>query len=324
MAFESGRKVCPIPNGFQLERLNQLSAAAFCNLTFRAYQYLLYQLHETGSVIAIGAVAEGRTAGLVIGETGQDKSAIISICVDTAYRNRGLGSALLLAMEKEFLTRAAVSPTFTYVTGKPTTPALERMLAKCGWPAPQPKHLVCVSDKRMYSAPWMREYQLPPSFELLPWTEITDRDRTALTLSQERENWVPKSLWPFDYEGTLETANSLAIRFKGELVGWVLTQPREPDSVCYCCSYMHPSLQRTSALVAAYADAVRRQIEFTNKPNGIWIVPFQHRSMVAFVRRRMAPYLISQAEFRQTQKRLESDLAEESRGATQVAGGNAC
>ncbi len=100
----------------------------------------------------------------------------------------------------------------------------------------------------------------------------------------------------------MEAANSLGIRHNGELVGWVITQPREPNAICYACSYMRPNLQRRGHLVAAYAEAVRRQIEFTDKPIGIWIVPYIQGPMAAFVLRRMKPYLISLSEFKEANK----------------------
>ena len=149
----------------------------------------------------------------------------------------------------------------------------------------------------------MCEYKLPSSFETFPWVNVTPQDREALERSQAEEHWIPQGLWPFDYPD-LEPANSLGVRYKGELVGWVLTQPREPDALCYCCSYMRPDLQRRGRLVAAYAEAVKRQIELTDKPIGIWIVPYHHESMAAFVLRRMRPYLISLAEFRESWKQL--------------------
>lgn len=286
----------------ELEPLNALSAALFTRLTFHSYQYVLYQLRAGGTTFGIGALVDGQPAGLVLGEAIDGKGTILSIAVGKAHRNRGIGAMLLLAMEKELATHGASTLTFTYVTEKPTTPAVVRLLEKCAWPAAEPKHLVCTSDKRMYTSPWMANYTLPPEFEVFPWVDLTAEDRAALVRSQETEGWIPTGLSPFDYEGTLEPANSLGIRFKGEVVGWLITQPREPDAVCYSCSYMRPDLQKRARLVAVYAEGVRRQVAFTTKPIGIWIVPFRHKQMANFVLRRMRPWLISLAEFHESKK----------------------
>jgi GNAT superfamily N-acetyltransferase len=294
----------PVAGTFELETLNSLSAALFHNLTFRAYQYVLYQLQSDGTTAGIGAFVSGHAAGLILGEVINGKGTIISVAVDKAYRNHGIGSALLCAMEKELAARGASTLALTYVTGKPTTAALVRVLEKCVWPKPEPKHLVCTSDKRMYDAPWMANYTLPPEFEVVPWVELTAADREALERSQQTEGWIPEGLSPFDYEGSLEPANSLGIRFKGEIVGWLITQPREPDAVCYSCSYLRPDLQKRARLVAVYAEGVRRQVAFTTKPIGIWIVPFKHKQMANFVLRRMRPWLISLAEFHESKKSL--------------------
>ncbi len=294
--------------GLEIERLNSINSAAFSAFTFHAYQHILYSLQAGGSIAAFGALVGGAPAGMVICEAAPETANIVSICVGAEFRNRGVGSALLAAAEQELAGKGAGIAAFTYATGKPTQPALERMLAKCGWPQPQPKHLICTSDKRMYA--FLSEYKLPPSFEVFPWTEVTPEDRASLERSQAAEQWVPKGLWPFDYEATMEPANSVGVRYGGELVGWLITQPREPDAVCYSCSWMRPDLQRRGRLVAAYAEAVRRQIEFTTKPIGIWIVPYHHESMASFVLRRMKPWLISLSEFRHSRKPLRA-IAEE-------------
>jgi hypothetical protein len=259
--------------------------------------------------VGIGALAGGQTAGLILGEAVDGKGTILSLAVGQAYRNRGIGSALMRAMEKELAARGASTLTLTYVTEKPTTAALVRVLEKCEWPKAQPKHLVCTSDKRMYTAPWMAGYTLPPEFEVFPWVELTAADRLQIERSQRTEGWIPEGLSPFDYEGSLEPANSLGIRFKGQVVGWLITQPREPDAVCYCCSYMRPDLQKRARLVAVYAEGVRRQVAFTTKPIGIWIVPFKHKQMANFVLRRMRPWLISLAEFHESKKPLAPRMA---------------
>jgi GNAT superfamily N-acetyltransferase len=295
---------------FEIERLNAINAALFSHLTFRAHQHVLYELTADAPLAAFGAQVEGRAAGLVICESGSKLSSIVSICVSSEFRNRGIGSELLRVAAKHLNARGCQQLSLTYLSGRPTTAALERILAKCDWPPSEPKHLVCTSDKRMYTAPWMSEYKLPASFEVFRWVDITPEDRAALERSQAVDGWVPEGLWPFDYDHNMEKANSLGVRYKGEVVGWVITQPREPDAVCYCCSYMRPDLQRRGRLIAAYAEAVHRQIQFTTKPIGIWIVPLKHESMAAFVLRRMKPYLISLAEFRQSKKRLQATVSE--------------
>ncbi len=306
------------PDLFEFERLNAFNAPAFAGFTYKAYQRVLYGLGDWSPQVAVGAFADGVAAGLALGEVTPRKSAVLSLFTGAGYRNRGLGATLLRKLEQEMIAKGASSATITYVTGKPSTAALERVMAKCEWPEPYPKHLVCTSDKRMY--PWMAEYKLPPEFEVFRWAEITDEDRASLRRSQEVEGWVPPDLWPFDYEETMEPANSVGVRYKGQVVGWVITQPREPDAVCYSCSYMRPDLQRRGRLVAAYAEAVRRQVEFApTKPFGIWIVPYKHRPMAAFVLRRMRPHLITLEEFRESRKEFAQPAAEDA--VTQAVGG---
>jgi GNAT superfamily N-acetyltransferase len=285
---------------FDLEELNVINAIAFRTLAYQAHQQALMQLTPDSPVIAIGAIEEGRPAGLVLMEARGDKSAILSICTATEFRNRGIATELLRAAEHALKERKAASATLTYVTGKATTPALERLLEKCGWPAAEPKHLHCWTDNRIY--PWLADYKLPESFEIFPWVDITVGDRLSLERSQAAENWVPESVWPFSFEGTLEPNTSLGVRYGGELVGWVLTQERPPNALCYACSYMRPDLQRRGRLIGAYAEAVRRQIEFTDKTVGIWIVPYKHPAMAAFVLRRMKPHLVSLQDFRESRK----------------------
>lgn len=292
---------------YSIERLNAISASCYGDLTFPSYTHLLFDLYELSPTLAFGASINGEPVGLVLGQAASSgiPGDVLSLCVKALYRNNGVATTLLKTLEREFQSRGCQNATLTYASGKPQTAALERVLQKLHWSTPAPKKLICRANRSLLNAPWA-SYSLPSSFEIFPWVEILTEEREAILEKQKAEKWIPDELLPFKYEAGLEPINSLGVRYKGEVVGWCLTQRRDKNVICYCCSFMRMDLQRRGRLVPVYIEAIRRQDTLTDKPEGIWVVPYKHQAMVTFVKRRMGPYLTHIAEFLESSKTYPS------------------
>ena len=98
--------------------------------------------------------------------------------------------------------------------------------------------------------------------------------------------------------------NSVALRYKGAITGWVLTQRHDSTTIIYSNSYMHPTLQRTARILPLYVAAVRKQAADPLLPNAVWVVPFIHPTMVRFVRSTMKPYMTRVEELHVSVKEL--------------------
>lgn len=287
--------------------LNDSTAANYERLTFPSYGHLLRDRSSNKCIIAIAASYLEQPVGLALAKiVPNDSSAaeVLSIFVEPLHRCAGMGTALLTRLEAELSQRDCTKAKLVYMTGKPTTPALERLLQKCNWAPPQTLRLVCRGKpETVMEASWMKKYShLPSSYSIFPWVEITQEERQAIQQQQEAQPWIPEDLIPFQYEEqNLEPINSLGLRYQGQVVGWVINHRLSPDTIRYTCSFIRKDLQKMGRIISLYAEAGKRQFE-AKIPYGIWIVPLVHDSMVKFVKHRWAPYLTSLAETRGTFK----------------------
>ena len=291
---------------YTIQRLTGFNAFGYLSLTFPSFQPYLQTLIIGGNLVAIGAADGNRPIGLALAESRADGSAkILSILVQARDRRQGVGTALLTRLEQELHSYGSSTAAIVYAAGKPTNPALERLLQKCGWSAPAPHKLICRCTQSMQHAPWVSAYTLPQSFEIFSWTELTVAERQDLELQQKTQHWVPESLMPFKYEPSMEPLNSVGLRYRGQVVGWVITQRFRTDTICYSCSYIRPDLQRRGRIIPLYAEAIRRHCTRPEIPNATWVVPYIHEGMVQFVQHRMAAYMTSIDEFRRSLKSLD-------------------
>lgn len=294
---------------YTLDNLKNSDAPNYAQFTFPSFRSPLQNnIEASPSIVAIGASDSGQAVGLAIAEIRQSTVAeVLSIFVDAPYRSSGIGTALLRRLEAELVQRGCTSAELVYMAGKPTTPALERLLQKCCWTAPKPRMLVCKGQtETVIKAPWIQKYShLPAAYTIFPWIEITSEERATIQQTQVAHSWIPEDLVPFRYEQNLEPLNSLGLRYQEQVVGWVINHRLDPNTIRYTCSFVREDLQKMGRIIALYAEACKRQAN-ANIPNGVWTVPYIHEAMVHFVKHRWAPYLTSIAETRGSSKSLNT------------------
>jgi GNAT superfamily N-acetyltransferase len=259
----------------------------FLRFTYPAYQQTLWLADDAGPV---GAWVGDEPAGLAMTVKGDEDglARICSIFVDERFRRRGIGTAPLARLEESQHRRGIRRLELGHRRPSESAVATQRMLDRLGWPPAAPERLLCTCDRRMLEAAWMKvAADLPPDCEIVSWSEITRGERLALVASQVLNPWIPPSLNPFNYEDTMEF-NSVGLRCRGEVFGWVLTQRFDATTLIYSCSYMRPDQQRRGRMVPLYQEAIRRHGERMDLPNACWAVPHVRPLMVRFVRRRMA------------------------------------
>ncbi len=292
---------------YTLNRIdNPLTGFVYQGFTFPRFRPHLEVLKPEGSTVAIAASDSDLPVGLVLAEIWPDgkSTEILSIFVEQKYRDLGIGTSLLIRLEEELFSRGCTSVNLVYTTGKITTPALEHLLQKCKWTVPEARTIVCKSTTdKIANAPWMQKSTLPAAYTVFPWVEITAEERVAIAQQQAAEPWIPPQLIPFVSEQDLEPLNSIGLRYQGQVVGWVITHRLAPDTIRYTCSFVRQDLQKMGRIIPLYVRAIKLQ-EKAGIPNGIWTVPFIYTSMVNFVQKRMAPYMISIEESKTSLKSL--------------------
>jgi GNAT superfamily N-acetyltransferase len=261
--------------------------------------------HHDASVTLDAGRAHRASSALDANGAGHASAAtatLLSIYVDRSMRGRGVGTALVAALEEAMGGPTPVRLEAVYMTGKTDVTAIERVFAKRGWepPARRTYTLRFTTDdaERM---PWFGRVPLRDrDFEMFAWGELRQAERDALIASQLAQPWIPEGLefWRHDHAG-FDPVSSLGLRYRGQVVGWTINHQLSADTTRISGAFVREDLSRRGRLMALWTESITRM-----KAGGVrWITsitPHQLAPMVAFLARRCAPWATFCGETRGT------------------------
>ena len=227
-------------------------SSAYEPMTFPSYGPLARSIGRDASVVALGvSFATGRLACSSLRFNQIAKPAIMhSMYVAPTQRGQGIAMALLRRMERALAERGCVSIRPDYMTGKPSTPAVERVLQKCGGAPPQTPALTAkLSADALTTVPWVSRDRLPPDFSTFPWRELTDRDRQSIAQRQETEFWIHSELIPFRHERDFEPQTSLGLRYQEQVVEWMINHVIDSSTLRLTCAWAPRDVQRVDGCI---------------------------------------------------------------------------
>ena len=276
--------------------LNANNIGDYDALTFPSLQERWRTRPPRGELVGISAAAGGTMVGFAVAEKLPDHQAeMISLLVLPPYRRRAIGTRLVYHLAQELVQQDCRQLQVNYQATTLTTLALEPLLHKLGWRSPQLTFLLAeTTAAKIAQAPWLDRRPLPASFSLVPWSDLTVADRQAL----QHLN-APQSLSPFNQDPQIETLNSLGLRHRGNVVGWLLTHRVAPDTIRYSTLYVAEPFQSLGRGVSLIAEGIHRQI-VSSVPYCRGAVAVDNPKMLRFVDRRLRPYLSWIGESRQS------------------------
>jgi GNAT superfamily N-acetyltransferase len=239
----------------EVRELETPAPAVFGAMTFPAYRHLL-SLGDKGTrhlerddrrVIRPLALAawQGSTAvGLVLAElpVALDGSApqLLSTFVVPELRDKGIGTAMVRALETEIRKRGFDYVETVYMTGRPGTEAIERVLKKLGWTTPVARTVTVRFYPTVVAAkPWFDEVRRSaPDCEIFPWTELSVEERDEIRRSNQEEHWIPagREPWAHDLDG-FDPIGSVGLRQGGHVIGWVITHQVGEEATRFSCMF---------------------------------------------------------------------------------------
>ena len=289
-------------SSLRLRSLAPEEAPRFEALTFPAFRHLLdgrpqprHRQCDDRLVrpFAIAAEVDGSPAGLALADhaEGEREATVLSVSVIPAYRRKGIGSLLLKTIADVAKAERLHKLQATWMAGTAQTPAIEALLAGCGFSAPQPRMLsLRFRAEQMAQAPWLRRYPLRPGYSIFSWADLDPVEMRMLKQTQAERAWIAPDLQPWDHDRHgFEPGTSLGLRYRGEVVGWVITHPIAPGTVRYTCSFVRADLARLGRILPLYGESFRRLQRFGFQ-RGVFTTPYQHAGMVNFARRWMGPH----------------------------------
>jgi GNAT superfamily N-acetyltransferase len=265
--------------------------------------------------LAFMAVEDGKPKGLVLGclPIGEsvpglempNEPELLSIYVDSHARRQGIANLLLDKLEDVVAAAGFSHMNTVYMTGAPEIEFLERLLVRRGWAPPQMRMLVLRNTiEEAMRTPWYRRYSNNSEFEYFSWARIDPAELERMKASQAVTRWIANDLVPWYYDmQSLESSSSIGIRYKQEVVGWVINHRINYETVRFTCSFIRSDLARRARLLPAYSESIRRASEAGFK-RMLFTVPVYHKNMLHFAERWCAPWATFRGESRGSSKTL--------------------
>lgn len=272
-------------------------------MTSPALASRLRGLSAQGAHLAVAAIEAGEALGLAVGTAEKAPAGeVLSLYVKPERWNQGIGTRLLSRVESELRARSCKTALIRYHTHAPSCPALERILAKGGWPAARPVLTLAKIDLIITEqAKWLQHRGVSPPFALVPWLELTTEQMAQLPSFRGE---VPADLWPPN-EKLSPDPSSLALVRGDEVAGWLVAHRVEADSVRFTMLFVRPKW-RTAANSFALCAEVARRIRRMYGP-GVHCalgVRTDNREMTQVLARKFKPWAVQWSELRATEKPL--------------------
>lgn len=159
---------------------------------------------------------------------------------------------------------------YIYSDFDPEINQIEALLKQSGWGDPKLLLVRCHFEGHQFDAPWFKRYikaHLPENFEFFPWAKLKPRERELLEHKQE-EGTFPFSVSPFFQEKSIEPLNSLGVRYKGDVIGWMITNRLAPDTIGYSSFFVEPEYRETTIPLCMVAKSIFLQLH-SNVEHGI-------------------------------------------------------
>lgn len=283
----------------RIERLTG-AAAAFASLGYPRLAPVLDMV--AAPWVAVGAWCGAVPVGLALGQIQQGIGQLLSLMVVQPLRGRGIGTRLAAAWEEAAATAGVSGLRAGCSSRLAGRPALAATLARAGWSEPRLADISCIGEVGpmvAVVAQWpgvASRLRHPGDITFEPWQPLDPSGASALAGLAAEPDFVAH-MHPDSWAGGIEPVCSVAVRRKGELVGWVLGERtdrvpldgyRDRPAIHYVSAYLARSLWHTGILVAAYWHAYHRQSEWLG-PHSIAFFHTPLPRMMALVRRRFAP-----------------------------------
>jgi len=254
---------------YYLSELNSANKAAFSGYVPSLHKHFFEQIGEGSSIFGVGAFLFDKAIGLAL--TRQVEAGVWDIpwvYVSPRYRNKGVAAALLGELEKTVRQRAGNKLILSYSTDSPFKMQIEALLTGKEFTMPK----VSVSYFKIECAAalklgWVRRYVCKEAleqrtakfgkYEIFRWAELKDKEKEYLKKIKGR--LYPDWFCPLNGEEKNDPLLSLGVRYKDELIGYLVTRRVGDDTLHIWRSYLKDEYRGSPIYVTLFSTVLHLQ-----------------------------------------------------------------
>lgn len=278
-----------------LKDLNAAAIAAFLPLVIPQAKKLFAEKskNQQGIPIAVAAYHNDAPVGLCfgIGFPPIEQATIFSLFVHENMRGQGIGTALLKHLMQECQEQKLPLLHFSFSSSDSSVEIVNKVLAKLHWQTPQ-----IMLDRYYFYAPtfepdWYKSEVpiLPKDLQILPWEFLKKKQLDAIK-KIIKSNPILEELSPFQGSLPIQRLNSLILKRKTQILGWIITHLVDAHTIRYSFLYVDRDLRGQGPAICLLKEAIKRQKESSIKDAYTEInykrTPAYWRQ---FVKKRLAP-----------------------------------
>ncbi len=230
----------------EIRELKKEEHILFQEKTTKAYKSKM--LTKDGNTVAVGCWLNKIPVGLALfempnhGESNETEAFLFSIFVTSLYRRMGIAKQLLEKSEVILFERGINRIEGEYAKEHPRSGIIEKLLNSMQWEYEPYRMLISTQHGvGLLDDPLLRRISksLSEDYEYFFWKDLSASDMETL---KAKIGNLSAGLQPFsDYYIDYLHYNSLGLRYKGDVVGWMLTlKYMSPNTTDYANMYVFP------------------------------------------------------------------------------------
>lgn len=241
------------------------------------------QKNFKGVVVSKNNVPVGMILGL--SDMNLKDFRIMSLRVKPDHANNKLGFRLLIALEENLKKEGFERLELQFRSHWKSLFILEKLLQKTKWKQPEFHMRICQSLVEQAFPVFHKGHQLPYDYTFTKWKLVSDQEKEDIKKQQDQIKWYPEEVSPFILTDIIETEVSLALRFKGQIVGWLIIHQISNETLEYTSLFIdetHRSFKMGHLLMGEGILSQSKQKKF---PKFLFTVKATNQLMLKFIER---------------------------------------
>jgi uncharacterized protein (TIGR03032 family) len=161
-------------------------------------------------------------------------------------------------------------------------------------------------------ASWIKPKYSNQDIHMFLWNTLTLAERQEILQKQEKTEWYPSNVSPFEHEDKIEHSLSFGLKYEGKVVGWLITYTTNKDILEFSKLFVDRSILENgignySTFLSFISNVIVKSVQEGYK-YGLFQVATGNSTMIKFVNRYLRQYLITETDYVTTMCQLSNHV----------------